>query len=585
MAARFAEGTWRMRFSGLSLRWRLSWLLVLGIVVTITLYGFVAYRAARAAAIDAAHARLRSAIVQINTITELGSLSQLEMLRAAAGQPAVIDAVKHPQAALSEAAAAALKPLQGNPANQVTVDLIVNGERGDAPPFPLTPEGAIGPLFEQDGVLSFQSGIAVPATGGAIRVTRRLGASSANRRIAANLLGPEAAFLVGNDTGTLWSDKGPIQYPGTPGTPARYVRDGITWLSAAAKVKGTPWLYAVEIPEDIALAPARQLIVPFALTGAIIAAGAAFAGLRLSRKITTPLAELTAATEAIARGDRKIELNVSERQDEIGRLARAFAKMSASVSAIQNSLEAEVDSRSGELSAAVEQLRRLDAELRQNQRFANIGRMSGSVSHELRNPLGVMNTVVALLDDLPDTSPRLKQYAQLLREQIRLSERIIHDLLERARSDARLCSTVDVAHFLDETIARTAMPATIRVERQYATPLPPVTIDRDQVGQIVWNLLTNAVQSMESQPDRSHTLTVAASVDSSRLRIAVSDTGPGIPADATEQVFEPMYTTKPDGTGLGLSISRSLARASGGELTLSQADGGGARFELELPLN
>jgi signal transduction histidine kinase len=585
----------RTRFARLSLRWRLSWLLAAGTILSVALYGIAAYRTAHTLAKESAHARLRSALVQINTITELGSVTQLDMLRAAAADPAVIEALAHPELPLSEPAEKTLRRLQGTVPDFTTVELVgpnrtrVHMIVAQAPgpadqAFNAPPEGAIGPLYAHDGVMSFQSGIAIPAADGAIYVTRRLGSGSANRRIASNLLGPEAALLVGNQDGTLWSDAGVVNYPGTPGTPTRYVRDGIAWLSASATVKGTPWLNAVEIPEHVALAPARALVTPFILTGLLISIAATVVGMRVSQKIVTPLANLTAATEGIARGDRNVRLEATDREDEIGRLTRSFATMATSIRAIQDRLEAEVDTRSGELSAAVDRLRRLDEELRQSQRFANLGRLSGNVSHELRNPLGVMNTVVVLLDDLPDASPRIKHYAQLLREQIRLSERIINDLLDRARSDAPVCSTVDVERLLEELIGRTDLPSTIRVQREYQTPLPQVVLDRDQVGQIVWNLLTNAVQSMQQASVPEPTVTVKASVIDSRLRIEVSDSGPGVSADEADRIFEAMYTTKAHGVGLGLSISRAFARANGGDLFLAKTGGTGASFVLELPL-
>jgi signal transduction histidine kinase len=584
----------RTRFARLSLRWRLSWLLAAGTILSVALYGVAAYRTARASAIEAAHARLRSAIVQINTITELGSVTQLDLLRTAANDPEVIAAFAHPGDPLSDAATKSLRRLQGTVPDSTIVELVgpdrtrghlitahalAAGERT----FNAPPEGAIGPLYEHDGGISFQSGISIPSTG-AIYVTRRLGSGSANRRIATNLLGQEATLLVGNNDGRLWSDSGPIQYPGAPGAPVRYVRDGQAWLSASAPVKGTPWLYAVEVPEHVALAPARALIAPFALTGLLISVLAAVVAVRVSRTITAPLVTLTAATEEIARGARNVHLESSDREDEIGRLTRSFATMAASVRAIQDRLEAEAETRSGQLSAAVDRLRRLDEELRQSQRFANLGRLSGNVSHELRNPLGVMNTIVVLLDGLPDASASIKQYAQLLREQIRLSERIINDLLDRARSDEPVRSAVDVERLLEELIGRADIPPGIEVRRQYQSPLPRVVLDRDQVGQIVWNLLTNAVQSMQQASVPEPTLTLKASVLDQRLRIEVSDTGPGVPPDAGDRIFEAMYTTKTQGVGLGLSISRAFARANGGDLHLSQSGGPGACFVLDLPV-
>lgn len=228
-------------------------------------------------------------------------------------------------------------------------------------------------------------------------------------------------------------------------------------------------------------------------------------------------------------------------------------------------------------------LQTADEQLRKSERFAEIGRLSGNVGHELRNPLGVMRTVVEMIDGMPDASPKLKEYARLLREQLRLSERIITDVLDRARSGVPVHSVVDVTELLDDIVFRAAVPAHIKVERNDVRPLPPVALDRDHVGQIVWNLITNAAQAIQGHMDRPGTITVGACVRDQRLRIEVCDTGPGLSASQAERIFEPMYTTKVAGVGLGLSISRAVARANGGDLFVAPSAGAGACFVLDLP--
>lgn len=586
----------------MSLRWRLSWLLALTAVLTVTAFGLFAYFAARDSALEAAHAKLRSTIVQINAITELGGINQLETLRTVASHPAVVAALSHNNGGVNGGVAPdveeALSPLRGStPAAQSAAVVELVDETGVAryvfphnEPAPgnqsslnPTPEGVVGPLYTRDSALYFQSAISLGHGLGGLRVTRRVGASSANRRIATNLLGPDAALLIGNRDGVLWSGAEQVRYPGTPETPTRYQRNGTTWLSSAAAVKQTPWLYAVELPEAVALAPARGLVMPLVGTGLAIAVVGIAVGLRMGRRIATPLEDLTTATEAIARGDRDVHLPAVTRQDEVGRLARAFGTMATSIRAVHDRLETEVDRRTEELSKAVARLRTVDEELRKSERFAEIGRLSGSVGHELRNPLGVMTTVVVMIDGMPDASPKLKEYARLLREQLRLSERIITDVLDRARSGAPVHSVVDVARLLDDIVTRAAVPAHITVERTDVLPLPPVALDRDHVGQIVWNLITNAAQAIEGHTDRAGRITVGARIQDDRLRIEVCDTGPGLSASDAERIFEPMYTTKAAGVGLGLSISRAFARASGGDLSVAPATGPGACFVLDLP--
>jgi signal transduction histidine kinase len=576
-----------------SWRWKLAALFALMAVLAVIAFGFAAYRAVRASAINAAHVRLRSALAEITTILELGAVGQLDLLRASAASPAIVAALKDQKRPPTLDSIAALKRLQGA-AGETVVELIgPDGSRRhvlpeDAPPgpgptFDFPPDATINPIVEQDGVLFMRSSVSVREQGaavGGIRVTRRLGQGTANRRIAEKLAGEDVAVLIGNQNGTLWRNGRAISASLAEGTPARQTREGGAWLSVSGPVRQTPWIAAIELPEYAALAPARALFAPFVMIGAVIAIGAALLGVALSRTITNPLADVTAAAEAVARGEHDVRLASVGRRDEIGRLARAFATMASSVRGVRDRLESEIDARTGELTGAVARLEQLHEELRQSERFATLGRLSGSVGTELRNPLGVMSKVVFLLEGLPDASPKLKDYAALLRTQIRLSERLISDLLDRARLGEPAYSTVDLSQLIDEVLDRSAVPSAVRVERRFGSPLPPMRLDRDQVSQILWNLVTNAVQAMQGGPG---TLTIVVSAAGSRLRIEVRDTGPGIDRADVERVFDPAYTTKPQGVGLGLSVSRAFARAIGGDLFVAGAGGRGACFVLDLP--
>src|SRR5262249_54818262 len=112
--------------------------------------------------------------------------------------------------------------------------------------------------------------------------------------------------------------------------------------------------------------------------------------------------------------------------------------------------------------------------------------------------------------------------------------------------------------------------------------LPPVLADEVQVGQIVLNLLTNAVQAMG---EAGGTLVIRAVHDSPlEARLEGADSGPGIPPDDHEKIFEPLYTTKARGMGLGLPVSRTLARANAGDVTVTSRAGEGATFALVLPI-
>jgi signal transduction histidine kinase len=571
-----------------SLRWKLPLLLVLTATAAVAIFGFVAHGSVRRVALDTAGTRLRSALSQLRTVQELGVVNQLEALRRAAHDSAVVNALRIPDQPIAPAVLAVLNQLKGVSDSNVVVELLdrkgkvrhavpAGGALGETAPPAFPPDATIGPIEQRGDKVAFESTVTV-ANGtsplGAIRVTRQL-RNGVNRRMVANLV-EGAVLLVGNREGDMWGDAGRSRYPDSRSEIERYVRHGERWVSVSSPVRGTPWLYAVELPERMALAPARALILPFTLAGLFVAAGAALIGLRVSQRITEPLAELTLASEAMARGETGLPALTSTREDEIGRLARAFSTMAQRVMAKRDTLEREISQRTGELSVVTGQLSILNEELRESEKLATLGRLSGSVGHELRNPLGVMSNIVFLIDAMPDASQKLKDYSALLREQIRVSDRIISDLLERARSGEPLRTTVDVRHLIDETLLRAEVPDTVTVNRQVGLP-HPLILDRDHLAQILWNLVRNAIQAM----DGVGTLTILATHADDRLRIEVRDTGKGITDADAERVFQPMYTTKAAGIGLGLSVSRAFARANGGDLYAIPGEGG-ARFVLEV---
>src|SRR5690606_7873214 len=128
-------------------------------------------------------------------------------------------------------------------------------------------------------------------------------------------------------------------------------------------------------------------------------------------------------------------------------------------------------------------------------------------------------------------------------------------------------------------------PKTI-VEQDYEDGLPELYLPRNRLAQVLTNLLVNAAHATSEMKRDFHQVKASARVDEEHLAISVSDTGPGIPERALEQIFDPFYTTKGEGrgTGLGLSISRSILQHLGGDLVVSSIFGEGATFLCFLPL-
>lgn len=313
----------------------------------------------------------------------------------------------------------------------------------------------------------------------------------------------------------------------------------------------------------------------------IIVVGAVIGGL-MARRISQPLVELIAAAEAMSSGQRIPHVAAMDRADEVGRLGRALEASGADVRSMLDRLEHQIDARSAELSDTVERLRAAHDELRQQEHFAVVGRTSGTVGHELRNPLGVMATVVRLLETVPDASPKVKNYAAMLREQIRLSERIIAELLDRARAGASFVAAADPARLVRELVEVLPSQPSIPIHVIEPRLTIDVMLDRDRVWQVLWNLVTNAIQAIEGEGGAGE-VTIALLIDDDWLAFEVRDTGPGVRPELRERIFEPLFTTKRAGVGLGLAISRAYARSQGGDLCVN-AVGRGTSFILRLPL-
>lgn len=227
--------------------------------------------------------------------------------------------------------------------------------------------------------------------------------------------------------------------------------------------------------------------------------------------------------------------------------------------------------------------RRLEAELRRSERLAALGKLLAGVAHEVRNPLAGIRGIAQLWGrGLERTDEAL---GHLIDEVDRL-ELIVSRLLQFSRADAQELAPGDLAAVVDEA-ARLAGPSAaesgVRVEVEHAGPLPAVAMAAPAVLQIFRNLTTNAIEAM---PDGGVLrLSTRVVPRGGAVEATVADTGPGLPAEVVDHLFEPFFTTRPAGTGLGLAIAREIALAHRGDLRAEPGPGGvGAAFVLRLPV-
>jgi signal transduction histidine kinase len=316
------------------------------------------------------------------------------------------------------------------------------------------------------------------------------------------------------------------------------------------------------------------------LTGLLILIVGALGAWLISRQITAPLREIALAADAISQGDYSRRATVS-REDEMGFLADAFNGMAHEIEDSHREMEDRVTARTSELETALGELRETQETLVRKEKLAMLGVLAGGVGHELRNPLGVMTNAVYYLGVVLKEAPaEIAEYLGILRTQISLAEKIVGDLLDFARIKLPEFELVSVKQIVDEQLARAGALDGVIVKHDFPSDLPRIRVDRVQIGQVVLNLITNALQAMNG--NAALTFRGRRAPDGF-VRLDVIDTGIGITPQQMERLFEPLFTTKARGIGLGLAVSLGLVKANGGAISAESTPGVGTTMSVSLP--
>ncbi|MGH7394882.1 MAG: two-component system sensor histidine kinase NtrB, partial [Candidatus Methylomirabilales bacterium] len=220
---------------------------------------------------------------------------------------------------------------------------------------------------------------------------------------------------------------------------------------------------------------------------------------------------------------------------------------------------------------------------------ATVGELAAGVAHEVLNPLNIISGRVQLLLGRPDLDPVVARSLQVVTAQVARLSRIGENLLASARERPLRRVWTAVNELVEEAVQAyepVLTQAGLRVERRYAAGLPELSLDRDQMVQVLTNLLSNA---REATPAGGAIAVMSGSADEGGKRwvtIAVADTGAGIPEAQRARLFTPFSTTREEGkgTGLGLSVSSGMVRGHGGTITVESAGGRGSTFTVVLPV-
>ncbi len=242
---------------------------------------------------------------------------------------------------------------------------------------------------------------------------------------------------------------------------------------------------------------------------------------------------------------------------------------------LNEELEAKVTERTRQLRAAQD-------ELVHKEKLNLLAQVADNVGHELRNPLGVMSNAVYFLKAIqPESDATTREYLGIIEGEIAEADRIVADLLDAVRTKPPQTETIAAAELVGQALRKCEVPDGVAVHIEIPQSLPPLRVDPRQIMQVLWNLITNAVEAMPEGGE----LKIQAFEDKKAraLHISVRDSGNGIALEHHAKLFQPLFTTKARRVGLGLAVVKNLTQVNGGSVEMYSQPGKGATFIVTLP--
>jgi two-component system, NtrC family, sensor histidine kinase PilS len=229
------------------------------------------------------------------------------------------------------------------------------------------------------------------------------------------------------------------------------------------------------------------------------------------------------------------------------------------------------------------EIRRLEREVRMQDRLAAVGRLAAAIAHEIRNPLTSIAGSVGMLSNLPEMNEEHRRLLDIVTRESQRLNAILTDFLAYSRTKQYHFDKVDLIPLVEDTLTlmdhRMAAENTgISIERRFAVREACVLADGDRIKQVFWNLCENAVRAMKD----GGRLTVAVEFLGEQCQVAITDTGTGMTPQQIEKIFEPFQSNFEGGTGLGLALVYQIVQAHEGKIWARSKPGQGTTFILRL---
>jgi len=238
-----------------------------------------------------------------------------------------------------------------------------------------------------------------------------------------------------------------------------------------------------------------------------------------------------------------------------------------------------------EKSKIIEEKLALERKMYENEKLSSLGRLSASVAHEVKNPLSSIKAIVQVMrEDVRKNDPLQEDLAIIVDEIDRLTK-VVNQLLQFAKPSSEIKTSVKIGDIINSTLVvlnHEAKQNKITTFCRVPNDLPSITTDEGALKEVFFNLLHNAIQAMPSGGEIN--IHAHYQPGSHAIRVTIADTGPGIPQESFQKIFEPFYTTKQTGTGLGLSIVKKKLEDMEATIRV-ESNGNGASFIINFPLN
>ncbi|MFP4580791.1 MAG: cache domain-containing protein [Candidatus Sumerlaeia bacterium] len=259
------------------------------------------------------------------------------------------------------------------------------------------------------------------------------------------------------------------------------------------------------------------------------------------------------------------------------RMVEERRKAQEALEKYQDQLEETVQQRTQELRATQE-------ELIQKEKMATLGRLTMTVNHELRNPLGTIRNALYTIKTLSKKAEceGLERPVEMAERNIRRCDAIIEELLQYSRHRLPDLITVDIDSWIENALEEQNIPCDVQIKTRLRAKAQ-AKIDIHQFHRAFVNILNNAIQATHEDESKPNQIRIESHCTGAEIRISIIDNGPGIPEDLRERIFEPLFSTRNFGVGLGVPIVKEIMEAHGGDLFYECPEAGGAIAVLSLP--